>query len=93
MESNTENLAQEIAYQQQLPMSIDQNKYILPQKENADSLQHGDGKDEDATDEETEDLHVYDSLEVVAPPHTKWNPTLLQSEYMDAQMYEREGTR
>ncbi|KAM8741639.1 jhy protein homolog isoform 2-T2 [Acanthopagrus schlegelii] len=92
MESNTENLAQEMAYQQQLPMSIDQNKYILPQKENADSLQHGDGKDEDATDEETEDLHVYDSLEVVAPPHTKWNPTMLQSEYMDAQIYEREGT-
>lgn len=74
-------------------MSINQNKYFLPQKQNADSLQHGDGKDEDATFDETEDLNVYDSLEVVAPPHAKWNTTLLQTEYMDTQIYEREGTR
>lgn len=88
VESDTESLAQERAYQHRLHMCIEQNKYILPGKENADSLQHGDGEDED----ETEDLQVYDSLEEVAHPHAKRNPTLLQTD-VGTKIDEREGTR
>ncbi|XP_039633054.1 jhy protein homolog isoform X3 [Perca fluviatilis] len=97
VESDTESLAQERAYQQQQQLQMpagrhDQNKYILPQKENADSLQRGDGEDEYANDVETEDLQVCDSLDVAAHPHANRNPTLSQTEYLDTQMYEREGT-
>lgn len=95
VESDTESLAQERAYQQQLQMCIgcdDQNKYILLQEENADILQHGDGEDEDANNNEA-DLQFYDSLEVAAHPHAKRNPTLLQTEYLDTQMDERKRTR
>ncbi|XP_044078909.1 jhy protein homolog [Siniperca chuatsi] len=96
VESDTESLAQERAYQQQLHMCIrhhDPNKYILPQRGDADSLQHGD-RGEDANVDETEDLQVYDSLEVAALPHAKRNPTLLQTAYLDTQidLDEREGT-
>ncbi len=95
VESDTESLTQERAYQQQLQMCIghdDQNKHILLQKENAGTLQHGDGEDEDANDDET-DLQMYDSLEVAAHPHAKRNPILLQTEYLDTQIDERKGTR
>lgn len=91
-ESDTESLAQERAYQHRLHMCIEQNKYILPGKENADSLQHGDGEDEDTNEDETEDLQVYDSLEEVAHPHAKRNPTLLQTD-VGTKIDEREGTR
>ncbi|KAI3373174.1 hypothetical protein L3Q82_006368 [Scortum barcoo] len=95
VESDTESLAQEKAYQQQLKMCIghsDQNKYILPQKENVDTLYHGDGEDEDVNDDET-DPQVYDSLEVTAHPHDKKNPTLLHTEYLDTQIDKSKGTR
>lgn len=92
VESDTESLAQERAYQQQLRMHDghqDLSKCKLPQKENADILQQGDGEDEDVSDDETEDHLVYDSLEVVAHPLSKRNPTLLQTEYLDTQRDER----
>ncbi|XP_032388945.1 jhy protein homolog isoform X2 [Etheostoma spectabile] len=97
VESDTESLAQERAYQQQqqLQMPIgrhDQNKYILPQKENADSLQQGHKEAEYANDNKTEDLQVCDSLDVAAHPHANRNPTLSQTEYLDTQMDERAGT-
>ncbi|XP_051257486.1 jhy protein homolog isoform X1 [Dicentrarchus labrax] len=92
VESDTESLAQERAYQQQLQMSVDQNKYTPPQKENADNLQHADGENEDANDDATEDLQVYDSLEQIAHPEARRDPTLLQTEYLDTQIMEEEGT-
>ncbi|XP_037604119.1 jhy protein homolog isoform X2 [Sebastes umbrosus] len=95
VESDTESLAHERVYQQQLQMRIgrhDQNKPILPQKENADSLQQRDGEDEDATDEEIEDHQIYDSLDVAAHPHGKRKPILLKTDYLDVQMDDREGT-
>ncbi|XP_078122818.1 jhy protein homolog [Sander vitreus] len=97
VESDTESLAQERAYQQQQQLPIptgrhDQNKNILPQKENADSLQQGDGEDEYANDDATEALQVCDSLDVAAHPHANRNPTLSQTEYLETQMDEREGT-
>ncbi|KAM7398638.1 hypothetical protein PAMA_006515 [Pampus argenteus] len=92
VESDTESLAQERAYQQQLQTHTghqDLNKYILPQKENTDILQQVDGEDEYASDDETEDHLVYDSLKVAAHPHIKRNPTLLQTEYLDTQRDDR----
>lgn len=77
VESDTESLAQERAYQQQLQMHT---KYILPQKENADVLQH---------EYADEDDQVYDSLEVAVHPHAKTIPTL----NMNTQIYDRERTR
>nr|XP_020476270.1 uncharacterized protein LOC109972023 isoform X1 [Monopterus albus] len=94
VKSVSEGLAQERAYQQQ-HMHIgyhDQNRYVLPLKENTDNLQHFDGEDEDTSDKETEDLKVYDSLEVPSHPPAKRHPTLLQTEYLDTQIDERQGT-
>ncbi|XP_053298178.1 jhy protein homolog isoform X2 [Pleuronectes platessa] len=91
-ESDTERLAQERAYQHQLQMHVghhDQNKYALPEKENAESLLQGEEEDED----DTEDLHVYDSLDVASNLHTKRGPALQQTEYLDTQMDERGGSR
>ncbi|XP_019941172.2 jhy protein homolog [Paralichthys olivaceus] len=90
-ESDTESVIHERAYQQQLRMQIDrhdQNKYTLPEKENAELLQ-GDEEDED----DTADLQVYDSLEVTSKLHTKRNPTLQHTKYLDTQMDERGGSR
>ncbi|XP_029304261.1 jhy protein homolog isoform X2 [Cottoperca gobio] len=92
VESDTESLAQEKAYQQQLQMHIgchDQKNNILSQKKYADSLQQAYGEDEDANDDETEALQVYDSLDVAAHHYAKWNPTLFQTKYLDTQMNER----
>ncbi|XP_031733512.1 jhy protein homolog isoform X2 [Anarrhichthys ocellatus] len=90
VESDTESLAHERTYQQQLQMRNDQIKYTLPEKKNAEGLQQG---DEDAcNDDETEDHQVYDSLDTAAHPHDKHTPTLLQTEYLDTHMDEREGT-
>ncbi|XP_071317277.1 jhy protein homolog isoform X2 [Trachinotus anak] len=92
-DSDTESLAQERAYQQQLQNRLghhDQNKHMLPQQENAASLQQGDGEHEYANDEE--DLQVYDSLEVASNPHARRKPTP-QTEYMDTQVDERERSR
>lgn len=97
VESDTESLAQERAYQQQLQIHIshqDPNKYILPQNENADMLQQGVGEDEDVSDDENgEDRLVYDSLEVAAHPFINRTPALLQTEYLDPQKDEREELR
>ncbi|XP_054482419.1 jhy protein homolog [Anoplopoma fimbria] len=93
VESDTESLAHEKAYQQQLQMDIghhDRNKNTLPHKKNADGLQH---RDEDAcNDDDTEDHQVYDSLDAAVDPRAKRTPTLLQTEYLDTQMDKREGT-
>ncbi|XP_076606583.1 jhy protein homolog [Chaetodon auriga] len=89
VESDTESLAQERAYQQQLQMCIHQNKYILPHKEHADSLQHGDGEEEEAN--ETEEPQIYDSLDEATHLDAKRNPTVLQNEYVDTQIDEREA--
>ncbi|KAM6983471.1 jhy protein homolog [Tautogolabrus adspersus] len=91
VESDTESLAQERAYQQQLQMNIshhDENKYMLLQQENDDSLLSGDRDDEDTNDGDIEYLHVYDSLEEAAHIRAKRSPTLLQRTDMD----KREGT-
>ncbi|XP_075343511.1 jhy protein homolog [Odontesthes bonariensis] len=77
--SDTESLAQERAYQQQLHTQADrlhQIKFVLTEEENAHILMHRDGRNQDAEEDETEDLEVYDSLEVAAqenrvPSHTK----------------------
>uniref|UniRef100_UPI0037E9069A jhy protein homolog n=1 Tax=Semicossyphus pulcher TaxID=241346 RepID=UPI0037E9069A len=84
VESDTESLAQERAYQQQLQMNISrhhQSRYIQPQKENDYSLLPGDGADEYVHDGDTEYLHIYDSLEAAAAHlHVKGSPILLQRE-------------
>ncbi|XP_020501690.2 jhy protein homolog [Labrus bergylta] len=86
VESDTESLAQERAYQQQVQMNIshhDENKYMVLQQENDDSLLSGDTNDGDI-----EYLHVYDSLEEATHSRAKRSPSLLQRTDME----EREGT-
>lgn len=83
VESDTESLAQEKASQQ--------NKHTLPAKAKADSFHYGDGEDDDANEEETEDLQVYDSLEVVAYSHAKRIPRLIQTDVV-TKINERAGT-
>ncbi|XP_029923979.1 jhy protein homolog [Myripristis murdjan] len=97
-ESDTESLAQERAYQQQLHRRIgcyDQINSKPPQEENADNLQQGDWQDNDADEDGEEDLQVYDSLEVAAHSFVKRNSTPFPAEAPDAhqQMKEREGSR
>lgn len=64
MKSDAENFVPERA-SQHLQICVDQNKYILPEEENADSLQHWDGEDDYSSD---------DSLDVLARSHVKKNP-------------------
>lgn len=74
-DSDTESLAQERAYQQQLRRRVghhDQNKDIQTQKENAARLQEGGGDHGHAHDDY---LQVYDSLEVAENPRDKREPT------------------
>ncbi|XP_068456837.1 jhy protein homolog [Clinocottus analis] len=66
VESDTESMAHERAYQQ--------------------------GDDNAGNDDEAEDPQVYDSLDAATQPHDKWTPTVLQTEYLDIQTDEREGT-
>nr|XP_046267729.1 jhy protein homolog isoform X2 [Scatophagus argus] len=61
--------------------SLAQERTYLPQLQ---MLQHGDREDEDVQ-------VIYDSLEVEGHSHAKRNPTLLQTEYVDTQLDEREG--
>ncbi|TNN80115.1 hypothetical protein EYF80_009626 [Liparis tanakae] len=87
VESDTESMAHERAHQQQLQMPTghhDQKKCPLPPKKNADRLQQGD--DNACDDDVAEDHPVYDSLDA------QRTPTLLQTEYLDTQVDEREGT-
>ncbi|XP_056267864.1 jhy protein homolog isoform X2 [Pseudoliparis swirei] len=87
VESDTESMAHERAHQQQLQMPTghhDQKKCPLPPKKNADRLQQGD--DNACNDDVAEDHQVYDSLDA------QRTPTLLQTEYLDTQVDEREGT-
>ncbi|XP_034540396.1 jhy protein homolog isoform X2 [Notolabrus celidotus] len=80
VESDTESLVQERAYQQQLQMNLrrrEQNKYTLPQRD--DDYSYLSGEDEDTTDDDIEYLHVYDSLEEAAYLHAKRGPVLPQS--------------
>ncbi|KAK1882610.1 Jhy protein like [Dissostichus eleginoides] len=95
VESDTESLAQERAYQQQRHMDLirhHQNKYTLPQKKKDDSLQPGYQEGEDASDDEALGLQVVDSLDVAAKHRAKRSPTLTQTEYLDTQTNERGGT-
>ncbi|XP_028278054.1 jhy protein homolog [Parambassis ranga] len=80
VESDTESLAQERAHHKR------HGHYDFLQNESADSLDEGSKK------EETEDLQMYDSLEVRTHTHAKnKNPVLLQTEYSETQRDEREG--
>lgn len=88
VEPDPEQLTQERVQQQQLQIHIgyhDQYKYKRAQNENTDSLEKSDDEDE------TEDLPVYDSLEVL--PIAKRNVNLLQTEYLDTHINQREETR
>ncbi|KAG7224632.1 hypothetical protein INR49_011385 [Caranx melampygus] len=90
-DSDTESLAQERVYQQQLQKCIghhDQNKRIQTQKENAANLQQGDGEHGHANDDY---LQVYDSLEVAVNPHDMRELTS-HNGYLDTQTNEREGS-
>lgn len=96
LEYDTESLAQERACQQQLQRCIgcpDQTDYKQSQEDNTDSLEEGDGDDEDVNDDETADLQIHDSLEVAAHPSVKRNPNLLPSEYLNTQVNEKEESR
>ncbi|XP_010780517.1 jhy protein homolog isoform X1 [Notothenia coriiceps] len=95
VESDTESLAQESAYQQQIHMDLirhHQNKYTLPQKKKDDSLQPGYQEGEDARDDEALGLQVVDSLDLAAKHRAKRSHTLTQTEYLDTQTNERGGT-
>lgn len=86
VESDTESLAQERAYQQQLRKC--HGHYDFLQNESADSL------DKVSKREETEDLQFYDSLEVGTHTHVKnENPVYSQTEYLETQPDERERRR
>lgn len=78
MESDAENFVPERA-SQLLQICTDQNKCRLNENENADDIQHWDGEDDDANDDDTEDLQIYDSLEVLAHFQVKKNPNPLQT--------------
>ncbi|XP_072230512.1 LOW QUALITY PROTEIN: jhy protein homolog [Leuresthes tenuis] len=65
--SDTESLAQERAFQHH------QIKFVLSEEENAHIVMYRDGRNQAAKEDETEDLEVYDSLEVAAHPQTKNN--------------------
>ncbi|XP_047462254.1 jhy protein homolog [Mugil cephalus] len=91
VESDTESLAQERAYQQ-LQIRVGQYDQIksISQKENADNSQQGLGAEEDSSED---DLEMYDSLEVSVHPQTKMNPNQLHAEYLEAQTVESQRTR
>uniref|UniRef100_A0A673A8W5 Uncharacterized protein n=1 Tax=Sphaeramia orbicularis TaxID=375764 RepID=A0A673A8W5_9TELE len=77
VESDTESLAQERAYQQQLQMRLSQHgrtESVHLNNEDADSLQEEEYEDSD--DNEAQDLQAYDSLEVAAQPQVKKNLAL-----------------
>lgn len=85
-DSDTESLAQERVYQQQLQKPVgrhDQNKHMLTQKENSANSQQGDGH------ANNDYLQVYDSLEVAVKPHDRREPTT-HSGYLTAPTNERE---
>lgn len=63
VESDTESLAQEKAYQQRLHKSIKHTKHNLL------GSQSGNVETEPGSENEFEDLQIYDSLEVVECPH------------------------
>lgn len=79
VESNAEGLTQERPYQQRLQMCVKQNNPKVPREENVYNLLH-EQEEEDANDNETKDLQIYDSLEVEAHPCYKRNSTPLQTD-------------
>lgn len=86
VESDTESLAQERAYQQQLAMRISQHnrsESVHLKNEDTDSSQQEEEEDEDPDDSESQDLQVYDSLEVAAQPQVKKNLALLPTKCTD----------
>ncbi|XP_069021121.1 uncharacterized protein [Embiotoca jacksoni] len=93
VESDTKSLTQKSAYKQQPQMYMshcDETKFIQMQKESADgSLQDDRGNEHHADEDETEDLQVFNSLEVAAQPQAKKNPIVFQTEYLETQMYEK----
>lgn len=94
VESEPETLAKERVFQQQLRLHIDHqdiSKSKLPPKENADSLEDGDGKEEDTNEDDYHQL--YDSLEVAAVAYVKKNSSLILFEGLEAQLAKREGAR
>lgn len=86
VESDTESLAQERAYQQQLQMRIsqhDRTESVHLKNEDTDSLQQEEEEDEDSDENEAQDLRVYDSLDLTAQPQVKKNHAPLQTKFMD----------
>lgn len=85
-DSDTESLAQERVYQQQLQKRVgrhDQNKHMQTQKENSANSQQGDGH------ANNDYLQVYDSLEVAVKAHDRREPTT-HNGYLTTQTNERE---
>lgn len=92
VESDTESVAQGMVYRERLQMCIKPNKYTLPGKKNADSLQREDGEDKkDSNEDEIDDFQVYDSIKVVTHSHAKRNPSLQTD--VGTKLNKREGRR
>lgn len=65
MESDTESLAQEKAYQQQLQKSTKHPMHNLLRKDKTEGSRYGNAETEPGSENEFEDLQIYDSLELV----------------------------
>lgn len=77
VESDTESLAQEKAYQQQLQKSINHPTLNLLGKDNNEGSRCGNAETEPGSENEFEDLQIYDSLELVERPDGLKTPPLL----------------
>lgn len=65
VESDTESLAQEKAYQQQLQKSMEHPTHNLLGKDNTEGSRRGNAETEPGSENEFEHLQIYDSLELV----------------------------
>lgn len=80
VESDTESLAQEKAYQQQLQKSITHPAHNLLGKANTEHSRCGNAETEPGSENELEDLQIYDSLELVERPDGLKTPPLSLSD-------------
>lgn len=77
VESDTESLAQEKSYRQQLQKSIKHPTHNLLGKDNTEGSRCLNAETEPGSDNEFEDLQIYDSLELVGCPDGLKTPPLL----------------
>lgn len=92
-ESDTESLAQERAYQQQLQLNISnlrRSEAVFLNKNPNNTHENYEGTKDDEADE---DLQVVDSLEISGSLHVKKNPVLSQGIYLDSQRIEKNKIR